>query len=73
MQSSPAAVKMIESAYSSPLHRVVLASGECNSRIKPGLEVVATCGPANVEFVKSLGAEIVLDYTKTSLLEWVKQ
>ena len=36
-----------------------------------GAEVVSTCGPSNVEFVKSLGADIVLDYSKTELLEWV--
>jgi NADPH:quinone reductase-like Zn-dependent oxidoreductase len=36
-----------------------------------GAEVVATCGPSNVDFVKSLGADTVLDYTKTNLLEWV--
>lgn len=28
-----------------------------------GAQVVATCGPANVEFVRALGADQVLDYT----------
>lgn len=36
-----------------------------------GTEVVATCGPTNVDYVKSLGADTVLDYTKTNLQEWV--
>ncbi|KAF2121921.1 zinc-binding oxidoreductase [Lophiotrema nucula] len=34
-------------------------------------EVVATCGTSNVEFVKSLGADTVLDYRKIDVLEWV--
>jgi NADPH:quinone reductase-like Zn-dependent oxidoreductase len=38
-----------------------------------GLEIVGTCGTSNVEFVKSLGAQTVLDYTKTSLLDWVSE
>ncbi|KAF2008003.1 NAD(P)-binding protein [Amniculicola lignicola CBS 123094] len=38
-----------------------------------GAEVVATCGTSNVDFVKSLGADTVLDYSKTDLLEWVNQ
>lgn len=38
-----------------------------------GAEVVGTCGPSNVDFVKSLGADTVLDYTKTNLLEWVSE
>lgn len=29
-----------------------------------GAKVVATCGPGNVEFVRSLGADEVLDYTR---------
>ncbi|KAF1956552.1 zinc-binding oxidoreductase [Byssothecium circinans] len=36
-------------------------------------EVVGTCGTSNVDFVKSLGADNVLDYRKTDLLEWVGQ
>lgn len=38
-----------------------------------GAEVVGTCGPSNIEFVKGLGADLVLDYTKTNLLEWVSE
>jgi len=37
-----------------------------------GTEVVGTCGSSNVEFVKSLGADTVLDYRKTNLLDWVQ-
>jgi NADPH:quinone reductase-like Zn-dependent oxidoreductase len=33
-----------------------------------GAQVVATCGPANVAFVRSLGADAVLDYTATDYL-----
>ncbi|KAF2800774.1 alcohol dehydrogenase [Melanomma pulvis-pyrius CBS 109.77] len=36
-----------------------------------GTTVVGTCGTSNVEFVKGLGADTVLDYSKTKLLEWV--
>lgn len=36
-----------------------------------GAEVVGTCGAGNVDMVKSLGADFVLDYKKTNLLEWV--
>ncbi|OBT64309.1 hypothetical protein VE03_06770 [Pseudogymnoascus sp. 23342-1-I1] len=35
-----------------------------------GAEVIGTCGPANVEWVKSLKADTVLDYTKTNVKEW---
>lgn len=35
-----------------------------------GAEVVATCGADSVEWVKSLGADEVIDYTKTDLKEW---
>jgi NADPH:quinone reductase-like Zn-dependent oxidoreductase len=38
-----------------------------------GINVVGTCGPTNVNFVKSLGADTVLDYTKTDLLTWVNE
>jgi len=34
-----------------------------------GAEVVGTCGPCNVDFVRSLGATEVIDYTKTDLKE----
>ncbi|HVE48036.1 MAG TPA: NAD(P)-dependent alcohol dehydrogenase [Casimicrobiaceae bacterium] len=33
-----------------------------------GAQVSATCGPANVEFVRSLGADQVLDYTQPDAL-----
>jgi NADPH:quinone reductase-like Zn-dependent oxidoreductase len=36
-----------------------------------GAEVVGTCGPSNVDFVRSLGADTVLDYTETKILDWV--
>jgi len=32
-----------------------------------GVHVVALCGPANVEFVRTLGADEVVDYTQSSL------
>lgn len=38
-----------------------------------GAYVVATCGPKNVDLVKSLGADEVLDYTKTSLSTWAAE
>jgi len=38
-----------------------------------GVNVVGTCGPSNVDFVKSLGADTVLDYTKTDLLSWINE
>ncbi|KAJ9637123.1 hypothetical protein H2199_007409 [Coniosporium tulheliwenetii] len=37
-----------------------------------GAEVVGTCGTGNVEFVKRLGADDVVDYRRTGLREWVK-
>ncbi|KAJ5834082.1 Polyketide synthase enoylreductase [Penicillium robsamsonii] len=37
-----------------------------------GAEVVATCGPRNVEFVGSLGAKEVLDYRVVDLKEWAQ-
>lgn len=38
-----------------------------------GAHVVGTCGSGNVEFVKSLGANEVLDYKATSLDDWVRE
>jgi NADPH:quinone reductase-like Zn-dependent oxidoreductase len=37
-----------------------------------GAEVVGTCGPKNIDFVRSLGAAEVLDYTTTTLKEWAQ-
>jgi NADPH:quinone reductase-like Zn-dependent oxidoreductase len=36
-----------------------------------GAYVVGTCGPGNVDYVKDLGADEVLDYTKTGIPQWV--
>ncbi|KAF2685519.1 alcohol dehydrogenase [Lentithecium fluviatile CBS 122367] len=36
-----------------------------------GAEVVGTCGTSNMDFVKSLGADTVLDYKETDVLDWV--
>ncbi|KAH8664004.1 hypothetical protein BX600DRAFT_288675 [Xylariales sp. PMI_506] len=39
-----------------------------------GAHVVATCGPSNIEFVRSLGADEVLDYRQvTDLGAWARQ
>lgn len=38
-----------------------------------GIEVVGTCGSSNVDFVKGLGTDLVLDYTKTNILDWVNE
>lgn len=38
-----------------------------------GLHVVATAGPRNLDFVKDLGADQVLDYTQTNIRTWVEQ
>ncbi|KFY69110.1 hypothetical protein V496_00489 [Pseudogymnoascus sp. VKM F-4515 (FW-2607)] len=35
-----------------------------------GAEVIGTCGPDSVEWLKSLKADTVLDYTKTNVKEW---
>jgi len=37
-----------------------------------GAEVVGTCGPDNVDFVRSLGATEVINYRATDLKEWAK-
>ncbi|PVH96679.1 NAD(P)-binding protein [Periconia macrospinosa] len=36
-------------------------------------ELVGTCGTTNVEFVKSLGAGVVLDYRNTNIVDWVEK
>jgi NADPH:quinone reductase-like Zn-dependent oxidoreductase len=38
-----------------------------------GCHVVGICGSSNVEFVKSLGADEVIDYKKASLGEWIHE
>lgn len=38
-----------------------------------GAEVVATCGTHNVEWVKEIGADVVIDYNKTSVKTWVSE
>ncbi|KAF2843006.1 alcohol dehydrogenase [Patellaria atrata CBS 101060] len=35
-----------------------------------GAEVIATCGPKNVDFVKNLGAKVVLNYRDIGIKEW---
>ncbi|KAI4159524.1 MAG: hypothetical protein LQ342_006525 [Letrouitia transgressa] len=35
-----------------------------------GADVIGTCGPSNVDFVRSLGAKEVLDYRTTDLNTW---
>lgn len=35
-----------------------------------GADVIGTCGPSNVEWVNSLKADTVLDYTTTNVKEW---
>ena len=40
---------------------------------RAGAFVVAVCGPKNVGLSKELGADEVLDYTKTALSDWVGQ
>lgn len=37
-----------------------------------GAEVVGTCGPKNIDFVRSLGATDVVDYTTSSTKDWVE-
>lgn len=38
-----------------------------------GAQVVGTCGPSNVEFVRSLGADTVLNYRTTALAQWAEE
>ncbi|OOF90927.1 hypothetical protein ASPCADRAFT_58189 [Aspergillus carbonarius ITEM 5010] len=38
-----------------------------------GVEVVGTCGPDNVELVRSMGAKEVIDYRTTDLKAWVEE
>lgn len=38
-----------------------------------GAKVVATCGPKNIESVKAVGADEVLDYTSTNIKEWANE
>lgn len=38
-----------------------------------GAEVVGTCGTDNIEFVKSLGVDVAIDYRKVSIKDWVEQ
>jgi NADPH:quinone reductase-like Zn-dependent oxidoreductase len=35
-----------------------------------GAQVVGTCGPSNVDFVRSLGANTVINYRTTDLAKW---
>jgi hypothetical protein len=35
-----------------------------------GAEVIGTCSTANVDLVRSRGADVVLDYTKTDVKQW---
>lgn len=36
-----------------------------------GADVVGTCGPSNVDLVRGLGADRVLDYTQINIWDWV--
>jgi NADPH2:quinone reductase len=38
-----------------------------------GLRVAGTCGSRNVEYVRSLGADLVVDYTQQNIFDAVKQ
>jgi NADPH:quinone reductase-like Zn-dependent oxidoreductase len=38
-----------------------------------GAEVIGTCGENNLEYVKSIGASEVLDYTKTDIKAWATE
>lgn len=57
---------------------VTAASGGAGSWIVQlarwaGAEVVGTCGPDNTSFVKSLGADVAINYRQVSLKDWVSE
>ena len=43
---------------------MVSATSRSRSPRRSGPTTAATCGPANVDFVRSLGADLVIDYSK---------
>ena len=57
---------------------VTAASGSVGSWVvqlakAAGAEVIGTCGPDNIDFVKSLGATEVLNYRNTDFRAWAEQ